>query len=278
MAALDGAVAFTEVDRVAEGVSQHLDLDVAGVLHGALEEEAAVAEGALGLTSAALHGVFEVFGRPDQPHAAATAAHRGLHHQRIPDLLGLGLEQGNVLALTVITRNGRHADRIGEVSGGGLVAHQAHGLRRRTDEDDAGLGAGFGEGRVLREEAVAGVERFGAAVDSGLNDGIDSQVAFGGRRRADVDGAVRLEDVQRAAVGVRVNGDGLDAEITAGAHDADGDLASVGDEDASEHQGPPTQPGLRFSRKAPTPSRPSSPARAEAISEAVYSSIFARSG
>ena len=55
------------------------------------------------------------------------------------------------------------------------------------------------------------------SVDGGLDDRIDAQIAFAGRRRADVDGAVRIQDVQGAPVGVRVNGDGLDAEITAGA-------------------------------------------------------------
>ena len=35
---------------------------------------------------------------------------------------------------------------------------------RRADEDDAGRGAGLGELGVLRQEAVAGMDRLGAAV------------------------------------------------------------------------------------------------------------------
>ena len=40
-------------------------------------------------------------------------------------------------------------------------------------------------------------------------------------------------DVRRARVGVGVDGDGGDAEALAGADDAAGDLAAVGDEDLS---------------------------------------------
>ena len=47
--------------------------------------------------------------------------------------------------------------------------------------------------------------------------------------------AVGEADVEALAVGGRVHGDGLDAELAAGADDADGDLAAVGDQDALEH-------------------------------------------
>ena len=142
------------------------------------------------------------------------------------------MEQRNVLALIVITRNGRHADRIGEVAGGGLVAHHPHGLRGGADEDDARLGARFGERRVLREQPVAGVQGFGATIHRGLNDGVDAQVAFAGWGGTDVDCAVGLEDVKRATVCVGVDGDCLDAEIAVGTHYAHGDLPAVRDEDA----------------------------------------------
>jgi hypothetical protein len=44
-----------------------------------------------------------------------------------------------------------------------LVAEQPHGLGRRADEDDAGGGAGFGEVGILRQEAVAGMNRVDGA-------------------------------------------------------------------------------------------------------------------
>jgi hypothetical protein len=42
--------------------------------------------------------------------------------------------------------------------------------------------------------------------------------------------------VQRILVGLAVDGDGLDAELLAGAQDAQRDLAAVGDQDALEHR------------------------------------------
>ena len=59
------------------------------------------------------------------------------------------------------------------------------------------------------------------------------------RRRAGPE-QVRLAgalDVLRVAVGLRVDGDGGDAELVERADDADGDLAAVGDQDLGEHAG-----------------------------------------
>ena len=49
VAALQRAVAFAEVDRVAVRIGEDLDLDVARPLDGALEQQPGVAERALGL-------------------------------------------------------------------------------------------------------------------------------------------------------------------------------------------------------------------------------------
>src|SRR4029077_18744917 len=53
MATLGRAVALAEVDAVALPIEEHLDLDVARTLDEALEDQARVAEGALGLASRA---------------------------------------------------------------------------------------------------------------------------------------------------------------------------------------------------------------------------------
>ena len=61
------------------------------------------------------------------------------------------------------------------------------------------------------------------------------EVAVGGGRRADADGLVGEVEVGRAAVGLAVDGDDFDAQVVAGADDAQGDLAAIGDQDALEH-------------------------------------------
>jgi hypothetical protein len=65
----------------------------------------------------------------------------------------------------------------------------------------------------------------------------DVEVAFAAARRADADGFVGEADVERVAVGLGVDGDGFDAEFTAGGEDTQGDFPTIGDSDFSEHGG-----------------------------------------
>ncbi len=59
------------------------------------------------------------------------------------------------------------------------------------------------------------------------------QIGLGGLHRlADQVAFVRLEAMQREAVLVRVDGDGTNAQLAGRPHDADGDLAAIGYQDA----------------------------------------------
>ena len=69
--ALDAALPLEQRHRVPVGVGQHLDLDVAGVGHVALEEDGAVAEGGLGLAAALDHRLGAA--RPGRPPPACPA-------------------------------------------------------------------------------------------------------------------------------------------------------------------------------------------------------------
>ncbi len=62
--------------------------------------------------------------------------------------------------------------------------------------------------------------------------------------------------MQRVCVGVGVDGDGADAQGAAGARDAYGDLAAIGDKDRFERRGY-RHVGRRLSRNARKPSCPS---------------------
>ena len=53
------------------------------------------------------------------------------------------------------------------------------------------------------------------------------EVAFVQARRADADGLIGKADVQRVAIGLAVDGDGLDAELLAGADDAQGNFPAI---------------------------------------------------
>ena len=137
---------------------------------------------------------------------------------------------GSVVPGTIGTPAARH-----QLAGAGLGAHGLDRARRRADEDDPGLLAGLGEGRVLGEEAVAGVDRLGARLAGDLEDLLDVQVALGRRGAAQEVGLGRAADVQGVAVDLGVDGHRGDAELVQRAADADGDLAAVGDQDLREH-------------------------------------------
>src|SRR5215211_86890 len=97
----------------------------------------------------------------------------------------------------------------------------------------------------------------------------DVQVALRGRGRAEEVRLVGEAAVHRTLVGLRVDGDALYPEFAAGADDTNRYLAAVGDEKALEAHCSILQRGSRFSRKAASPSWPSSPVRSSEITRAV---------
>ena len=170
----------------------------------------------------------------DQAHAAPAAAGGRLHHHRQADLARLLLEVGVALVGALVARHAGHAGIDHAALGGGLVAHGGDGGRRRADEDQPRLFAGRGEGLVLREEAVAGMDRVGARPVRGLEDAVDAEIALADRRRADAHGFVGEGDVRSVLVGVGIDRDGAIAHRLGRAHDAPGDLAAIGDQDLAE--------------------------------------------
>ncbi len=219
VAALDGAVALAEGDRVAVRVGEELDLDVARTLDVALEEHLVVAEAGERLALRGLDGFVELLRRADDPHAAPAPAGRGLDDQREPDLLGrAGLDHGDAGL-------GRDPLRLELVPGG------TDDIRRRTHPGEPGSGDRLGQRGALGEEAVARMHgvRTGAA---GRGDDL-RRVEVGGDRFD----LIGLAGVQRALVVGRVHGHRLHPEALGRAKDAGGDLAAVGDEQGPDGVG-----------------------------------------
>ena len=106
----------------------------------------------------------------------------------------------------------------------------------RADEDDAGLLQCDGKRLALGQKAVAGMDRLGARLLAGVDDLIDDEVGFGGRRWADVHGLVGHLDMEGIAVGVRIDGHRLDTHFARGLDHAAGNLAAVGNKDLLEHR------------------------------------------
>ena len=85
VAALHRALALEQVHAAAVLVAEDLDLDVARPFEEPLEQQASVAEGALGLGAGRGQRIGNLFRGPHDAHALAAAARDGLDQQREAD-------------------------------------------------------------------------------------------------------------------------------------------------------------------------------------------------
>ena len=256
MAALDAAVALAEVDRLAILVARDLHLHVAGAREQALDVDGGVAERLRGLGAAALPGGLHAVRVRDDAHPPPAAARDRLDdHARARRQRG---EEGAGLVRVHRPRDALHdghAVRLRQLSRARLVPEQVERFGTGSDEREARLLAGAREGGAFGEEAVAGVDGVAAAFDGGLDELGGVEVGGGGAPAQGAHG-VGAARVQAAFVVLAVDGDGADAEFRRRAHDADGDLAAVGHEQAVHGHGPILHAPPTRSRAQPAASAP----------------------
>ena len=221
VAPLDRALAFAQVDEVAVGVAEHLDLDVPRPPDIALEKDPVVAEAALGLPAGGRQRFVEVGRRFDDAHALAPAARRRFHQQRVAD----AVRRSGV----VRTGQGRHLGFFGQGPGGDLVAHLFDGLGRRPHPRQTRGDHLCSEGRVLREEPVARVDGAGPGGPGGCEDRAAVEVAG-----LESHGFVGIAHEGGTGVGVDVDRHAADAHVVGAADDAARDLSAIGDEEGGE--------------------------------------------
>ena len=161
MPTLDGALALAEREHVPVAVGKHLHLDVAGRNECLLDVDSAVAERREGLDGRRRERLLQLGRGGDEPHAFSAAARRRLQQHGIAEVVCGGACVGGT----------RHAVCAGDDRDSGLlhrrlrphlVPHLFHDFRARADEGEVALGARTHERRVLREEAVAGMNRLAA--------------------------------------------------------------------------------------------------------------------
>ena len=173
---LDRAVALEQVDEAAVLVAEELHLDVLGAGDELFEEGVRVAERLARLALGGFERVLQLVRGVDDTHAAAAAAHRRLHDDRVAELLGERCRFLDGRHRPVGAGEDRHVGVLGDPAGGDLVAELFEDLRPRADEDDPRFGAGGGELRVLAEEAVAGVDAVGPDLLRHVDDAGDVEV------------------------------------------------------------------------------------------------------
>ena len=121
-------------------------------------------------------------------------------------------------------RSFRHA------SGNRLIAHLADGLPTWADKDQARPLDRLGEAGILREKAVAGMDRVGAGSSRCRKDGVGVEVGLGRLGGADLNRLVGQFDGKHVVIGLAHHLDGRDPEITGGMDDPHGNLAPIGDQ------------------------------------------------
>ena len=237
MPALHAAVPLEQVHDVAVGVGQDLHLDVARIEYRLLEVHGRVAECGLRFAAGGLDRLGQRRRVGNSSHPAASAAGHRLDEQR--ELDPRSRSDSNQLVDRCRRRRGiqdRQPGGTGRLDRSRLVPGELQNLRARADERDARLGARRRQFRVLRQEAVSGIDRVGPAAERGGDDLVDRQVRpYRMSHLADLIRLVGFEAMLGVAVLVRIDRDGGDAELVGGAERADGDFAAIGNEDFVDH-------------------------------------------
>jgi hypothetical protein len=224
-AVMNGELRFRQVFYDSRGVM---------LFQRVLDEDPLVPEATLGLTHRGGHGIIEGVGRCDDPHALAAASRRRLHEQREPDR--------SRVRWIVRARERRNPGLFRELLRGQLVSHALDGLGRGADPSEPGAGDVCRKARVLREEAVAGMDRLGAGRARRVEDRLAIEVATGQANRL-----VGICDEGCVCIGVYIDRNTADPHLVGTPYDPAGDLSPVRNQQCFD----------AHSRKTPYPSVPS---------------------
>ena len=172
VAPLYRALALEEMDGVSVHVGENLDFDVPRFQDRLFDVEAVVAKSTLRFASGTVDTRFELVGLLDQSKTLAAPAGRGFEHQRIAD--ALRLRQDGLVVGQGMKGSGDHRDSRfdGDSPGRRFLTHRGNRFGRRADEDPPFVPAGLRESRVLREEAIAGMNGLGARTPGHVEDGV----------------------------------------------------------------------------------------------------------
>src|SRR5579862_3662354 len=234
IATLDGTLAFEAVDDVAVLVPEDLDFNVARRRDIAFDQERVVAEGASGFAAGRRQRRGELAGFVHDAHSFAATTGRRLDQQRVADVTRVPFDLGVVQSGGAEPGNHRYAGGGGDGLRLDLAAHATDGGGGRPDERDARVGARLREVGVLSKETVAGMHGVGTDSPCRVDDRFDGQERAASDRGTDVNSFVGGAHEGRVPIGVGVDRRGVHTHGAAGAHDAQRDLAAIGDQNLAE--------------------------------------------
>ena len=128
------------------------------------------------------------------------------------------------------TGNGGNADAERRLAGADLVAQKVDDLGPGANPVQPGVDDLLGEGGVLCQESVAGVDCVRAGSPCDLKDFVAVQVGVGGGGAAQGVGLIRCADKLGIHVLISVNSNGRAAAFLDRTNDAQGNLAAVCDQ------------------------------------------------
>ena len=221
-----------QMQHLAVPVAEDLHLDVLRARNVFLQEHRRIAKRPLRLALRLVEQRVEIAGLVDHPHPAPAAAKRRLDDQRKTDLRR-DLQRLTAVAHRILrARQRRHLQLLRQRPRRHLVAHQLEQLRLWPHELNPRLPARPREPRILRQKSVARMNEIHAMLLRHRHDPLDVQIrADRTLPLAHAIRLVRLEAVHRKPVLLGVDRDRAQPEFRRRAHDADGDLGAVGDEE-----------------------------------------------
>ena len=213
---LDRAIAFIQMHRVGLSVAKDLNFYMSGPRNAAFKHHGIVAESGAGFLTSQGQLIGKVLQVVDPAYAVTATASAGLDQEWSADSPSFGGQIHVAGTVYVITRDHGYSSRLSSRLSCDLRAHLADDFRLWVNEDEARIDAGLREIRVLCQEAVPWVYGVRTGGQGSHDQGVAVEVAgsrFGG---TDVYYLVRVADMRRVAVRIRIDGDGIQSLVMAG--------------------------------------------------------------
>ena len=212
VAALHRAVAFAEDNRISFAIAKDLHFDMATALHILFDKKPRVLEVVLAEALDALVAFAEFPFVATDGHSDSATTRRTLQHNRIADLFCSRYRFLDALQKSR-SRNERNSKFPGKFLAAMLQPKFRQLTCRRTDKGDSLPLQDFREFRVFAQKAVSRVNRFRTGLLDGSQDRIHVEIAFPCGGRTDPNGFIGHQDMRRAFIRIRIDGNRLDAHF-----------------------------------------------------------------
>ena len=155
---------------------------------------------------------------------------RCLDHQWVANAIRFLLQACGGLIFAGIAGHDRNIGGGHQIFGARFRPHLAHADAAGADECQAGGGHGIGEIRVLRQKAVAGMDRLCAVCQGCGDDHLAAQVGVAWCGAANRNSAIRQSRMLCVGICFGVDRHGANAQAATGTNDAAGNFAAIGDQ------------------------------------------------